>query len=141
MKCRGSNNRSSRPEVFLGKGVLKICSKFTGEHPCRSLISIKLQSNWAWVFLLKSCCIFSEHLFLGTPLEGCFRNKSHLITLVLVRNAHLLQHPSFGNFIPTWIFLVINISKAKLFQRFTTISLFVLKFGWFTNCGKPIRFQ
>ena len=26
--------RSSPPEVFLGKGVLKICSKFTGEHPC-----------------------------------------------------------------------------------------------------------
>ena len=25
--------RSSRPEVFIGKGVLKICSKFTGEHP------------------------------------------------------------------------------------------------------------
>ena len=25
--------RSSRPEVFLVKGVLKICSKFTGEHP------------------------------------------------------------------------------------------------------------
>ena len=24
--------RSSRPVVFLGKGVLKICSKFTGEH-------------------------------------------------------------------------------------------------------------
>ena len=36
--------RSSQPEVFLGKGVLKICSKFTGEHPCRSAISIKLQS-------------------------------------------------------------------------------------------------
>ena len=28
------NFRSSRPEVFLRKGVLKICSKFTGEHPC-----------------------------------------------------------------------------------------------------------
>ena len=28
--------RSSRAEVFLGKGVLKICSKFTREHPCRS---------------------------------------------------------------------------------------------------------
>ena len=25
--------RSSTPEVFLGKGVLRICSKFTGEHP------------------------------------------------------------------------------------------------------------
>ena len=34
-----SNNRSSHPEVFLEKGVLKICSKFTGEHPCRSEIS------------------------------------------------------------------------------------------------------
>ena len=34
--------RSSRPDVFLGKGILKICSKFTGEHPCQSVISIKL---------------------------------------------------------------------------------------------------
>ena len=33
---------SSRPEVFLRKGMLKICTKFTGEHPCRSVISIKL---------------------------------------------------------------------------------------------------
>ena len=37
-----NNERSSRPEVFLRKGVLKICSKFTGEHACRSVISIKL---------------------------------------------------------------------------------------------------
>ena len=35
-------SRSSQPEVFLGKGVLKICSKFTGEHLCQSAISIKL---------------------------------------------------------------------------------------------------
>ena len=31
--------RSSPPEVFLGKDVLKICSKFTREHPCRSVIA------------------------------------------------------------------------------------------------------
>ena len=37
-----STFRSSPLEVFLGKSVLKICSKFTGEHPCRSVISIKL---------------------------------------------------------------------------------------------------
>ena len=30
--------------VFLRKSVLKICSKFTGEHLCRSVISIKLCS-------------------------------------------------------------------------------------------------
>ena len=30
--------------MFLGKGALRICSKFTGEHPCRSVVSVKLQS-------------------------------------------------------------------------------------------------
>ena len=35
---------SSRPKVFLRKNVLKICSKFTEEHPCQIAISIKLQS-------------------------------------------------------------------------------------------------
>ena len=29
----------------LGKGVLKICSKFTGEYPCQSAISINLLCN------------------------------------------------------------------------------------------------
>ena len=29
---------SSHPEVFLGKGVLKIYNKFTGGHQCRSAI-------------------------------------------------------------------------------------------------------
>ena len=43
--------RCSRPEVLLGKGVLKICNKFTGEHPCRSAISIKLQSNFIEITL------------------------------------------------------------------------------------------
>ena len=45
--------RSSPLYMFLQRGVLKICSKFTGEHPYRSVISIKLQSNLgtsSWVF-------------------------------------------------------------------------------------------
>ena len=47
--------RSSRPEVFLVKGVQKICNKFTGEHPCRSVISIKLQSNFIEIILRHEC--------------------------------------------------------------------------------------
>ena len=43
--------RSSHSEVFLKKDVLKICSKFTGEHPCRSVISIKLLSNFIEIAL------------------------------------------------------------------------------------------
>ena len=48
-------SRSSHLEVFLGKGVLKICSKFTGEHPYRSAISIKLQRNFIEITLRHGC--------------------------------------------------------------------------------------
>ena len=37
-----ATDRNSHSEVFLRKSVLKICSKFTREHPCRSANSIKL---------------------------------------------------------------------------------------------------
>ena len=47
--------RSSRPEVFLRKSALKICSKFTGEHPCRSAISIKLLCNFIKIALRHGC--------------------------------------------------------------------------------------
>ena len=47
--------KSSRPEVFLRTGVLKICSKFTGKHPCRSAISIKLQSDLIETALRHGC--------------------------------------------------------------------------------------
>ena len=43
--------RSIPPEVFLVKCVLKICSKFTGDHPCRCVISIKLHLHVAFIFL------------------------------------------------------------------------------------------
>ena len=47
--------RSSRPELFLRKSVVKICSKFTWKHPCRSGISIKLQSNFIEIALRHGC--------------------------------------------------------------------------------------
>ena len=52
---RKRKSRSSYPEVSLVKGVLKICSKFTGEHSCRSMISIKLQSNVIEITLQHGC--------------------------------------------------------------------------------------
>ena len=47
--------RSNCSEVLLGKGVLKICSKFTGEYPCRSVISIKLQSSFIEITPRQRC--------------------------------------------------------------------------------------
>ena len=63
---------SSQPEVFLEKAVLKICSKFTGEHPCRSVISIKLlcrapfiksTSGWLLLIIPMESIEFSVHVF------------------------------------------------------------------------------
>ena len=42
-------------EVFLFKCVQKISSKFTGEHPCGSVVSVKLQSNFIEITLRHGC--------------------------------------------------------------------------------------
>ena len=41
--------------MFLEKRVLQICRKFTGEHPCRSVISIKLKSKFSVITLRYGC--------------------------------------------------------------------------------------
>ena len=56
-------SKSSHLEVFLGKGVLKICSKFTGEHPCQSVSLINCTSAYGCSPVYKVCCmhIFTAH--------------------------------------------------------------------------------
>ena len=39
--------RSSRPEVFCEKGVLRNFAKFTGKHLCQGLFLMKLQASGA----------------------------------------------------------------------------------------------
>ena len=41
--------------MFLGRGVLKISSQFTGEDPYRSMISIKLRRNFTEIVLRHGC--------------------------------------------------------------------------------------
>ena len=66
--------RSSFPKVFLGKGILKICSKFTREHLCRSVISISYCNHTStWVF---SCKFLAYH-------QNIF-SKEHLWTAAYV---------------------------------------------------------
>ena len=73
-----SNTRSSNPEVFSRKGVLKKCSRFTGEHPCRSAISIKLQSNFIEITLRYGCSpVNLLHIF-RTPF---YKNTSGWLLL------------------------------------------------------------
>ena len=72
------NARSSRPEVLLGKDVLKICSKFTGEYPCRSVISIKLLCNFTEITLRHGC---SPLNLLDTFRTPFFKNTSGWLLL------------------------------------------------------------
>ena len=79
LKERLNTFRSSRPEVFLTKGVLKIYSKFTGEHPCRSAISIKLLCNFIEIALRYGCSPVSLLHIFRKPFS---RNTSGWLLLV-----------------------------------------------------------
>ena len=70
-----STSRSSRSEVFLGKGVLKICNKFTGEHPCRSMISIKLLCSFIEVTLRHGCSFVNLLHIFATPFSKSFSGR------------------------------------------------------------------
>ena len=67
--------RSSHPEMFLGNVVLKMCNKFTGEHPCQSETSIALLCNFIKIIRRHGCCpVNLQHtfgtLFLKITSEG-----------------------------------------------------------------------
>ena len=69
---------SRRPEVFLGKGVLKYAANLQEKkHPCRSAISIKLLCNFIEISAehrrspVNLLQIFRT-LFPGTSVRGCF---------------------------------------------------------------------
>ena len=60
--------RSRRPEVFLRRALLKICSKFAGEHRCRNVVSIKLQSNFIEITLRYGCSLVNLLHIFRTPI-------------------------------------------------------------------------
>ena len=60
------NSRSSRLWVFLGKVFWKY--------------EANLQENNHVKLWFQQSCIFSEHLFIRTPLDGCFLNFKRLIS-------------------------------------------------------------
>ena len=72
--CQAAIIRSSHQDVFLGKGVLKIFSKFTAEHPCQSMISIQLLCNLTENELCHWCSpVNLLHIFRKPfPMDGCF---------------------------------------------------------------------
>ena len=87
-------SRSSRPELFSGKGVLKIYRKFTGERPCRSVISIKFQAASGRLLLLKAVRWF--------PLSGIIHNFRSSHPEVLYNNSNYKNLGHFLGKYPGW---------------------------------------
>ena len=88
--CDSRNSRSSPPNVFLWKSVLKICSKLTGKHPSRSVILIKLLCNFNEIALWHGCSLvnllnifktrFPKNTFGGLLLMLTFNTKAYYIS-------------------------------------------------------------
>ena len=76
--------------MFLRKGVLKICSKFTGEHPGWSVISIKLLCNIIEITLRHGCSPLTLLNIFRTPF---LKNISGRLLLLFI-NTELENHLS-----------------------------------------------
>ena len=79
MLNRGSYVRSSRPDLFCEKGVLRNFAKFTGKHLCQSLFFNKVAgaANLLKKRLWHRCFPMNFAKFLRTPFlqntsGGCF---------------------------------------------------------------------
>ena len=79
-------SKTSSPDVFLRKGVLKMGSKITGEHRCQSVISINCFSCWyileAKIFQPKVCNFTKSN-----TIYGCFSRFLNCVNGIKLRNA------------------------------------------------------
>ena len=86
----------SPSEVFLVKGVLRIYSKFTGKHPCRGAISIKLLCNTSggllWFDFIEPYSSFGNEI-----LKIFFQFPEFLFKSYFVYTIQILLH--FENFL------------------------------------------
>ena len=78
MNLNIKNVQKQPPRGVLRKRCSEICSKFTGEHPCRSVISIKLQSNFTEITLRHGCSPLNLLHVFWTPFP---RNTSGWLLL------------------------------------------------------------
>ena len=109
--------------MFLLKVDLKICSKFTGEHPCRSVISIKLQSNFIEISLRHGCSPVNLLHFFGTPLS---KNTSGGL---LLTDVEVSWHQAETDGVSSMISYTLEILLFKLL---------ILKSNCFISHARPI---
>ena len=98
--------------MFLRKGALKICTKFTGEHPCWSMISINLQSSFIEIRLWRG----------HSPL-----NLLHIFRTPFPRNTH------------GWLLLKVWRSKGNQTMKFGQLIGYNIKNTFLQNCTQRME--
>ena len=115
--------RSSRPEVFCEKGVLRNFANFTGKHLCQSLFFNKVAGPGPATLLKKRLqhrCFpvnfakFLRHLFLQSTSSGCFYVYSFFSIFTIFQTNHQIN---FDLLIRELKGLVMKIRHQMLLQK------------------------
>ena len=113
-------------EILLQKqpsrGVLEIWSKFTGQHPCWSAFSIKLQSNFIEMSLWHWCSPVNLLYIFGTHFP---KNTSGRLPLPLVSSITAFRHQAYNN-----LHTLISLRRLLNYAFFCSVFL-----GWEKNIG------
>ena len=121
---------------FLKKAVIKIFRKFTGEHPCRSVISIKLLSNFFEIALRHWCFpVNLLHIFRTPFYKNTYGGMLLMITFFLTTVSYI---EVLGYTHSTWITVLARdcCDVAKFFIM-TIVNYFIhtTKNTWFIYSG------
>ena len=108
-----TNYRSSHQEAFLAKGVLKLWSKFTGEHPCQSMISIKLLCNFIEIALQLGCFLVNLLHIFRTTLEKHVQTTLFSEKHVQTAASEITYTLEFSHLLKKQNFIKINILIQK----------------------------
>ena len=132
--------------MFLWKGVLKICSKFTGEHPCLSATSINLQSNFIEITLRHGCSpVNLLHIFRTVFLKNTYEWLLPMVPFSFWEELNL-KTCSLNNLLPIkMIFVIFASSLVSIMSicpcHFFIFSVLVLACKTFCFCNKIAKAQ
>ena len=140
--------------MFLRKGVLKKCSKFTAVHPCRSAISIKLPCNCIEITLRHGCSPVNFLLIFRTSLPKNTPERLLLTFVPLILLSLTLASDTtvvYGNNAFSILVFSTKNGTAVLWKRFSFYRKFVSKLKylfqsienvqncqWLSHKNKPI---
>ena len=104
-RAETSNKSQKQSTLYLKKGVLIRCGKFTGEYPYRGVISIKLQSNFikAWLKQLSKVSVwgYSWEICSGNFLEIIIKASMMEFIFIIIPCSHqtfIFEHVKYENY-------------------------------------------